>query len=317
MSEQLDERRHQREAETGMTAPPESPRAVPDGQPEPDWSTTGTSARSGRRRRSEPDTAGFPLPAPAPAEGWPDAPGSSAPQPDPFRAGLGQPGASEADWFEPGPHQPEPLDPEPYDADDTDLFEPEWDRPKATDRITVLLAAALVGVVGFAGGIAAQKKHDAGLPASSAALASTLPHRTGSGGFGGAGSGGGWGGTGSGEGLGGPASGTGAGSAAGGFGPLTGTSGGTAAASGAGGSGPGSSSGVPVVVGTVRAVSETTLVVTNFAGTAVTVHVPASATVTTPGLGGLTVGATVSVSGTRRADGSVTATAVVSRRVRG
>ena len=69
----------------------------------------------------------------------------------------------------------------------------------------------------------------------------------------------------------------------------------------------------PVVVGTVTSVSGTTVLVTNFAGTAVTVTVPATATVTTPGLTPLAAGETVSVSGAKQADGSVVATAIVAR----
>ena len=52
---------------------------------------------------------------------------------------------------------------------------------------------------------------------------------------------------------------------------------------------------------------------TNFAGTKVVVRVPAGTPVTTPGLTGLKKGQTVSVEGTRASDGTVTATAVVSR----
>lgn len=94
----------------------------------------------------------------------------------------------------------------------------------------------------------------------------------------------------------------------GGFSP--GAGGGTSAA--AGGSGAASSQ-APVVVGTVKSVSGTTVLVANFAGTVVTVTVPATATVTTPGLTPLAAGETVSVSGAKRADGSVVATAIVAR----
>ena len=94
----------------------------------------------------------------------------------------------------------------------------------------------------------------------------------------------------------------------GGFSP--GARGGTSAA--AGGSGAASSQ-APVVVGTVKSVSGTTVLVANFAGTVVTVTVPATATVTTPGLTPLAAGETVSVSGAKKADGSVVATAIVAR----
>jgi hypothetical protein len=250
-----------------------------------------------RRRQAEPDTAGFTVAAPATGAPQLLAPQTAAPGPYP-------PGPPS-----PGPY--EPPSPGPYDEDDSDLFEREWDRPRATNRLTVLLGAGLVGVLGFMGGVAAQKHHDAGLTASSAAAVSALRNRAVGGGFGGTGggfggTGGGFGGTGSGFG------GTGSGAS-----PGAGSGAGSGAEAGAAGSGAGSSSGLPVVVGTVKSMSGTTLVVTNFAGKAVTVHVPPTATVTTPGLGGLKVGATVSVSGTRQADGSVTATAVINRRTGG
>jgi Domain of unknown function (DUF5666) len=82
---------------------------------------------------------------------------------------------------------------------------------------------------------------------------------------------------------------------------------------GGGGSGAVSASGTPVVVGTVASVAANRITVTNFAGQTVVVRVPARTPVTTPGLGGLRKGQTVSVEGTRASDGSVTATAVVSR----
>ena len=64
----------------------------------------------------------------------------------------------------------------------------------------------------------------------------------------------------------------------------------------------------------MKSISGTTLTITNFAGTVVTVTVPPTATVTTSGLGGLAVGATVSVAGTPNPDGTVTATSVTSRK---
>ncbi len=71
--------------------------------------------------------------------------------------------------------------------------------------------------------------------------------------------------------------------------------------------------GPPAVVGTVSAVSGETLTVTDFGGTAVTVTVPGTAAVTSSGLGHPKVGDPVSVSGTKGADGAVTATAVTVR----
>jgi hypothetical protein len=183
----------------------------------------------------------------------------------------------------PLPAPPAPFPPAEPAAEDDDLFDREWDRPRRTNRLTAMLVAGLVAVAGFAVGVIVQKQHDASLTASpTAGFAGAGAGRQRAGGF-----------TGSGGAV--PAAGSGAGAAPSG-----------AAPSGAAGSG------VPVVVGTVKSVSGTTLVVTDFAGTAVTVQVPASATVTTSGLGGLAVGVPVSVEGSKAADGSVTATAVVS-----
>lgn len=81
---------------------------------------------------------------------------------------------------------------------------------------------------------------------------------------------------------------------------------------GAGG-GSGTADGTPVVVGKVASVAAGTVVVENFAGTRVTVHVGATTPVTVPGMTGLQVGATVSVAGAKATDGSVNATSVVSR----
>ena len=49
----------------------------------------------------------------------------------------------------------------------------------------------------------------------------------------------------------------------------------------------------------------------------ITVTVPPTATVTTDGLGGLVAGDTVSVTGTKAADGTVTATSVTGHRTSG
>jgi hypothetical protein len=64
----------------------------------------------------------------------------------------------------------------------------------------------------------------------------------------------------------------------------------------------------------VVSVSSGGLVVKNFAGAMVTVHVGVGVPVTTSGLGGLKAGASVSVTGTKAGDGSVTATSVTSRK---
>lgn len=164
------------------------------------------------------------------------------------------------------------------DENGGDLFgDEQWDRPPRTNRLTRVLLVAILVVAGFGGGVLVQKH-----AGSSSGSASSFPSGFPTGGFSpGAG------------GFGGPAAG-----------------GGTSAA--AGGSGAASSQ-APVVVGTVKSVSGTTVLVANFAGTVVKVTVPATATVTTPGLTPLAAGETVSVSGAKRADGSVVATAIVAR----
>lgn len=164
---------------------------------------------------------------------------------------------------------------QPAENPDDDLFDADWNRPKRANRLTFVLVAALVAALAFAGGVAVQKKHDAGLAASA-----TAGRARGAGGFGGTTEGGATG--------------------------QAGTTGqGGAAAQGGG---------PPVAIGTVKSISGSTLTITNFAGTVVTVTVPPTATVTTPGLGGLAPGATVSVAGTTNADGTVTATTVTSRK---
>lgn len=73
----------------------------------------------------------------------------------------------------------------------------------------------------------------------------------------------------------------------------------------------------PVVTGTVRTVDTDAIEVTDSTGVIVRVFVPKTATVTTPGLGGLASGDLVSVTGTTAVDGSVTATGVTARRTSG
>jgi hypothetical protein len=71
--------------------------------------------------------------------------------------------------------------------------------------------------------------------------------------------------------------------------------------------------GVPVVVGTVAGIRDATVTVKNLGGRTVTVTVLATARVTTTGMNPLASGVTVAVYGTKSADGTVTATAVVAR----
>ena len=164
------------------------------------------------------------------------------------------------------------------DENDSDLFgDEQWDRPPRTNRLTRVLLMAILVVAGFGGGVLVQKH-----AGSSSGSASSFPN-----GF----------------------------AAGGGFsrgaGAFSGLAPGGATSTAASGSG--ASSQAPVVVGTVKSVSGTTVLVTNFAGAVVTVTVPATATVTTPGLTPLAAGQTVSVSGAKQADGSVVATAIVAR----
>jgi hypothetical protein len=190
----------------------------------------------------------------------------------------------------------------PVDEHDLDLLDPAWTPPKRIDRLTLLLAGALVIALGFAGGVLVQKRHDAGLATTSsagAALGRAFSRVNGGGGTGGFG---GTGGTGD------------LGSATTGQGGLPGAGASPGGAATGGGAGSGAAAGgTPVVVGKVVSVAAGTLVVQNFAGAKVTVHVPAGTPVTTAGLTGLVAGATVSVTGSKAADGSVNATSVVSR----
>jgi hypothetical protein len=191
------------------------------------------------------------------------------------------PGAGDPGWPELLPPDRNPRTPRPPEASDDlddDLFA-GWEPQRRVTRLTVVLAACLLVVAGFAVGAVVAKRATSGTTATAAGLAGAggAAAREGFGGFGGG---------------------------AGGF-----RGGGTTGAGTTGGAGTGS----PVVVGTVASVAANRITVTNFAGKTVVVRVPPRTPVTTPGLGGLKKGQTVSVEGTRASDGSVTATAVVSR----
>jgi hypothetical protein len=88
-----------------------------------------------------------------------------------------------------------------------------------------------------------------------------------------------------------------------------------------GGGGPAASGGTstsdtPVLVGTVESVSGTDLTVKDLGGTSHVVHSTATTTISIVGAGwsgSLKPGATVSIQGTKAADGSVTATVVTQR----
>lgn len=173
-------------------------------------------------------------------------------------------------------------------ADSDPMFDPEWNPPPRVNRLTGVLVAGLVAAGAFAGGAALQRSHDAGLDTTGAAVRSGRV-----GGFGGAG------------GL--PS----------GF--PSGLAQGPGGAAVPGGAAPASAAAtdVPVVVGTVVSVAAGTVTVKNFAGATVVVRLPATATVTVTGATSLQPGASVAVHGTRAADGSITATALVSRKAAG
>jgi len=49
------------------------------------------------------------------------------------------------------------MEPTPHDEGYDDLLDPEWEKPEQTSRLTVALAAALLVVLGFAGGVLTQR----------------------------------------------------------------------------------------------------------------------------------------------------------------
>jgi len=173
------------------------------------------------------------------------------------------------------------VDPALADPDD-DLFDESWQAPKRTNRLTAVLVVALLVVGGFVGGVLVQKHHDSGIVAATAGV-----RRAG----GGAGS-------------------------EGGRGQPGGAPGAAGAVAGSGEAGDAGTE-APVVTGTVRTVDTDAIEVTDSTGAIVRVFVPKTATVTTPGLGGLAFGNPVSVTGTKAVDGSVTATSVTARRTSG
>jgi hypothetical protein len=240
-----------------------------------------------------------PVDAPTPVTGLPGRDGADAGAlryhaPRGYAAGQpggGVPGAAPGDSAGGSPF--EGIDGGSAASDeDLDLFEPSWTPTRRFGRVTAVLAAGIVAALAFTGGVLVQKRHDQGLAGSGGGAAAAFNRLRSSGGLGG-----------------------------GGFsfgGGTAGATGGTGAGTGSPGvgSGTGAAAGTPVVVGTVVSISGSTLKVKNFAGTVVTVTVPATASVTTTGLTPLKAGMTVSVSGTKAADGSVTAGAVVSRSAR-
>jgi uncharacterized protein DUF5666 len=159
------------------------------------------------------------------------------------------------------------------DTADDDLFDPEWDRPTRTNRLTVTLVAGLLVVAGFAGGALTQRAVAEGSPT---------------------------------------VSGRGSGAVTVGGGPRYVGAGGAPGASRAPGAPPAAET-TPTTTGTIRSIEDTTLTLAGAAGATVTVTVPATASVTTRGMEGLAVGVPVAVRGSRNPDGSITATDVTAR----
>ena len=206
------------------------------------------------------------------------------------------------DWFHAAPGDPAvaasggAADAVPVLSDDgdgpadDDLLD-DWAPEQRSSRLTRALAVGLLGAIVFTGGALVQKQFGAGGAAASAGARGAFPGGA-EGGFPGGGE-------------------LPAGFPGGGQGQAG--QGGGAPAGAASGAAASSTASAPAVVGTVASVAGTDLAVQNFAGMTVTVHVPATATVTTTGLTGVGKGMTVTVVGTKAADGSVTATSVVAR----
>jgi hypothetical protein len=148
--------------------------------------------------------------------------------------------------------------------------------------LTKLLFVAIIGTLAFAGGVLVQKQHDASLTTGPASLASLFA----------------------------------GGLPTGGGGGLGGGLGGAPTSSAPATSGGGSTGDVPVLIGTVESVSGSDLTVKDLGGTSHVVHATATTTVSVVSAdwsGSLKAGATVSVQGSKAADGSVTATSVTQR----
>jgi hypothetical protein len=173
---------------------------------------------------------------------------------------------------------------------DRDLIDEEWNKPARFNRLSKFLAVGIGCVAVFAVGAFIQRQYG-GASASSPAGARSMQ------------AGGGYSAMGGGY---------------GGLGGMSGMSGGPQASAGAqgaasgmqAGSGAAGSSSTPVVVGTVSAVAQGKISVRNLAGSVVTVKISGSTTVTTKGIKTLAVGMTVSVSGSKSSNGTVTATAI-------
>jgi len=199
---------------------------------------------------------------------------SEAPMTDTFARGASQPVASPPSL---PPTQPAALEFEEDDADITAL--PPRRRVPA---LTKVLFVAILGTLAFGGGVLVQKQHDASLTTTPASLASLFA----------------------------------GGLPTGGGGGLGGGLGGAPTSSAPATTGSGSTGDVPVLIGTVESVNGSDLTVKDLGGTSHAVHATATTTISVVSAdwsASLKVGATVSIQGSKAADGSVTATAVTQR----
>jgi hypothetical protein len=166
-------------------------------------------------------------------------------------------------------------------AEDDDGFDDEFGAPasrRRLSRFSTLLIAGIVIALAFTGGVLVQKR----ATSSSASTAGGLPN-FGSGGF--------------------PSG-------------FPGAGGGSGAGTSSGSTGSGSTSTVPVLVGTVVKASSTEVTIKDLGGTTHVVRTTDATkvtTVTTVPVTKLTAGQSVTVNGTKTSDGSVDATAVSAR----
>jgi Domain of unknown function (DUF5666) len=176
-------------------------------------------------------------------------------------------------------HDASPASLLPTRVDAADFAEDDADFAAVPPRrrvpaLTKLLFVAIIATLAFGGGVLVQKGHDATLAATP-----SVPNFA---------------------------------SLIAGGGRPTGAGGATSSASPASGS----TSDVPVLVGTIESISGSDLTVKDLGGTSHAVHATATTTISTVATdwsGTLKAGATVSIQGTKAADGSVTATVVTQR----
>ena len=170
---------------------------------------------------------------------------------------------------------PPPTQPTAMEFDDDDADITALPPRRRVPGLTKLLFVAIIGALAFGGGVLVQKQHDASLTSTPGSFTGLFPG-----------------------------------------GLPTGGGGGGAPTSSASTSGSGANSDVPVLIGTVKSVSGADLTVEDLGGAAHVVHATATTTlsvVSADWSGSLKVGATVSIQGSKAADGSVIATAVTQR----